>query len=98
MRVLIAEDDPPSRLLLRAAVERLGHECVEAADGDEALARFHDTAPDVLITDLEMPGLDGAELVRRIRSAPDVAYAYLLVVTAQSDESQARDAMQAGAD
>ena len=85
MRVLIAEDDAPSRLLLCAAVERLGHECVEAGDGDEALARFQETVPEVVITDLEMPGLDGAALVRRIRSAPDVAYAYVMVLTAQSD-------------
>jgi PleD family two-component response regulator len=98
MRVLIAEDDAPSRLLLCSTVQRLGHECVEAADGDEALERFHETHPEVVITDLEMPGLDGATLVRRIRSAPDVAYAYVMVVTAQSDEALARDAMEAGAD
>jgi diguanylate cyclase (GGDEF)-like protein len=45
-----------------------------------------------------MPGLDGAGLVRHIRSAPDVAYAYIVVVTAQSDEAMTRDAMEAGAD
>src|SRR6185436_18734637 len=98
MRVLIAEDDAPSRLLLCAAVERLGHECVEAGDGDEAFARFQETVPEVVITDLEMPGLDGAALVRQIRSAHDVAYAYVMVLTAQSDEATARDAMEAGAD
>jgi two-component system chemotaxis response regulator CheY len=98
MRVLIAEDDAPTRLLLCTAVERLGHEYVEAADGDEALDRFHETQPEAVITDLDMPGLDGAALVRRIRSAPDVGYAYMVVVTAASDEATARDAMEAGAD
>ena len=98
MRVLIADDDAPSRLLLCAAVARLGHECAEASDGEEALARFHEIQPDVVITDLEMPRLDGAGLVRRIRSAPDVAYAFVVVVTAQSDEGKTRDAMEAGAD
>src|SRR3954447_16825920 len=98
MRVLIADDDAPSRLLLCAAVERLGHECAEASDGDEALARFQDLQPDVVLTDLEMPQLDGAGLVRHIRSAPDVAYAYVVVITAQSDEALTRDAMEAGAD
>jgi diguanylate cyclase (GGDEF)-like protein len=98
MRVLIADDDAPSRLLVCAAVERLGHECAEAGDGEEALARFHELGPDVVITDLEMPLLDGAGLVRHIRSAPDVAYAYVVVVTAQSDEAKTRDAMEAGAD
>src|SRR5690349_17315557 len=98
MKVLIAEDDPGSRLLLSAAIERLGHECVAAEDGDAAAALYTDLHPQVVITDLSMPGLDGSELVRRIRSAPDAPYAYVVVVTAHADEAQARAAMEAGAD
>ena len=51
-----------------------------------------------MITDLSMPGLDGSGLVSRIRSTPDAPYAYVLVLTAESDEGQARAAMEAGAD
>ena len=61
MKVLIAEDDPSSRLLLSAAVERLGHDCVAAADGDAAAALYTEQHPDVVITDLAMPGLDGSD-------------------------------------
>jgi two-component system chemotaxis response regulator CheY len=98
MKVLIAEDDPSSRLLLSAAVERLGHDCIAAEDGDVAAALYTEQHPGVVITDLSMPGLDGSELVSRIRSAPDAPYAYVLVLTAQADEAQARAAMEAGAD
>jgi len=75
MKVLIAEDDPGSRLLLSAAVEKLGRECIAAEDGDAAAALYAELHPEVVITDLSMPGLDGSELVRRIRSAPDAPYA-----------------------
>lgn len=98
MKVLIAEDDPGSRLLLGSAVERLGHESLSAEDGDAAAALYAEQHPDVVITDLSMPGLGGAELVQRIRSAADAPYAYVLVVTGAADEATARAAMEAGAD
>ena len=98
MKVLIAEDDPGSRLLLSAALERLGHDCIAAEDGEAAAALYVAELPDVVITDLSMPGLDGSGLVSRIRSTPDAPYAYVLVLTAESDEGQARAAMEAGAD
>jgi CheY-like chemotaxis protein len=71
MRVLIADDEPGARLLLTTTVERLGHECAAAADGDEALRLYRELQPEVVITDLEMPALDGAELARRIRAETD---------------------------
>jgi diguanylate cyclase (GGDEF)-like protein len=98
MRVLIADDEPGSRLLLAAAVERLGHECTQAEDGEQALQRFHDAHPEVVITDWDMPGLDGTALARAIRSDAEVPYAYVIVLTGQADEAAARGAMEAGAD
>ena len=98
MKVLIAEDDAGSRLLLIAAVERLGHECVAAEDGAAAATLYSEQHPEVVITDLDMPGLDGSGLVARIRSEPDAPYAYVIVLTAESDEAAARAAMEAGAD
>ena len=98
MKVLIAEDDAGSRLLLAASVERLGHECVAAEDGATAAAIYSEQHPEVVITDLDMPGLDGSALVARIRSEPDAPYAYVIVLTAESDEGAARAAMEAGAD
>jgi diguanylate cyclase (GGDEF)-like protein len=98
MHILIADDDPGTRLVVAAAVERLGHECTIAEDGAQASKRFLEVAPDVVITDWEMPEMDGAELTRRIRSQDDVPYPYVIVLTARADQDQALSTMEAGAD
>ena len=98
MKVLIAEDDAGARLLLESALERLGHEILAAEDGEEALRLYLAERPDAVVTDLAMPGLDGAALLARIRSEPDIPYAYVVVLTASADEQVARAAMEAGAD
>jgi diguanylate cyclase (GGDEF)-like protein len=98
MHVLIADDEPGTRLLLSAAITRLGHECTQAEDGAHALELYYERAPDVVITDWDMPGLNGTALARAIRAAPDMAYTYVIVLTGRADEDAARAAMQAGAD
>jgi diguanylate cyclase (GGDEF)-like protein len=98
VKVLIADDEPGSRLLLADTLERLGHTCVEADDGESAWRRFREEQPDVVVTDWQMPGIDGTELVRRVRSAPEVSYTYVLVLSGAAGEETAREAMEAGAD
>ena len=98
MHILIADDDPGTRLIVAAAVERLGHECTIAEDGAQAWTLFQETAPDVVITDWEMPDVDGTELTSRIRSQVDVPYPYVIVLTARADEDHALHTMEAGAD
>jgi diguanylate cyclase (GGDEF)-like protein len=98
MHILIADDDPGTRLIVAAAVERLGHDCTVAVDGAEAWIRFPEVRPDVVIADWEMPGLDGTELTRRIRRQVDVPYPYVIVLTARAGQEHALGAMEAGAD
>ena len=98
MHILIADDDPGTRLVVSAAVERLGHECTIAENGAQAWARFGEVAPDVVITDWDMPEMDGTELTRRIRGRADVPYPYVIVLTARADQDHALHAMEAGAD
>ena len=70
MKILIVDDEPGTRLMVAAAVERLGHRALQAADGAEALAALPAAArPEVVITDWAMPGIDGTELAARIRAA-----------------------------
>jgi CheY-like chemotaxis protein len=69
-RILVADDDPSARYLVRVLLEREGHEVTEAADGlrarDEALAQ----PPDLAILDLALPQLDGAQVIRALRADP----------------------------
>jgi diguanylate cyclase (GGDEF)-like protein len=98
MHILITDDDPGTRLMVAAAVERLGHDYTVAENGAQAWKRFRELAPDVVITDWEMPEVDGTELTRRIRSQVDVPYPYVIVLTARAEQEHALHAMEAGAD
>jgi DNA-binding response OmpR family regulator len=98
MRVLIAEDNPVERRLLRSAVESLGHACLEAADGAEAWGLYQKRGADVLISDWLMPGLDGPELCRRVRAHGRGAYTYFLFLTGLHEKGNVIAGLQAGAD
>jgi diguanylate cyclase (GGDEF)-like protein len=98
MNVLIADDDAATRLLVSAAVERLGHRCTVAEDGSEAWRRYQELLPDVVITDWQMPGMDGTALAEAIRGLTGAPYAYVIVLTGAADDDAARRTMEVGAD
>ena len=98
MRILIAEDDDASRMVLEAAVRQLGHDCVPARDGAEAWRLFQDAKVDVVISDRSMPAMDGFELCRRVRSRTGGGYPYFIFLTSFSDKSGIRDGISVGAD
>jgi CheY-like chemotaxis protein len=70
VRVLVVEDDPESRELIESMLGRLGAEVEAAASAAEAMAALERRAPDVLLSDIEMPGENGYSLIRRIRALP----------------------------
>ena len=98
MDVLIADDDAGTRLVVSAAVERLGHRSVIAEDGNEAWRRYQDALPEVVITDWQMPGMSGTALAKAIRGHGAGDYTYVIVLTGAADEESARATMEAGAD
>jgi DNA-binding NarL/FixJ family response regulator len=97
IRVVVSDDHPVVRQGLRSFLEAQGFAVVgEAADGDEAVRLVTETRPDVLLTDLVMPGVDGIEAIRRLRAGgPPVG---ILVLTSFSGAEQVIPAIQAGAD
>ena len=97
MRILVAEDDAVSRRVLEAVLQRMGHQCDVAEDGDRAWARMEQERYDVLITDWMMPGLAGPDLCRKVRETSGDA-CYVIMLTALSGEAHVRSAMDAGAD
>jgi CheY-like chemotaxis protein/HPt (histidine-containing phosphotransfer) domain-containing protein len=85
LHALLADDEPVALAVLRATVERLGHVTTAVTDGAAALAAFERDRPQVVITDLQMPELDGVELARRIR-ALDGAQPYIAILSASGDQ------------
>lgn len=99
MRVLVADDDAVSGMLLQTAVEEAGHACVLAADGEDAWVQVRRDRPDVVVTDRMMPGLDGIELCRRVRDlSDDGPYTYVVLATALRSPQDIAVGMEAGAD
>lgn len=66
--ILIVDDDPHIREVVRFALRKAGYAIVEASDGAEALARFHADAPDLIVLDILMPEMDGTDVCRRVRA------------------------------
>ncbi len=70
--ILIVDDEASILMALRKILEKFGHEVVDAKDGTEALEKYRDATPDVVITDLYMPGVDGMEtIIRLMAESPD---------------------------
>lgn len=99
MRVLIAEDDSVSLLILRRAIEKLGHECITSEDGEQAWQIYKETPNvDVIISDWMMPGVDGLELCQRIRAKEKEGYTYFIFLTALGGKEHLFEGLEAGAD
>ncbi len=98
MRILIAEDDTTSRVILDEILTRLGHEVVAVTNGQEAWATFNQAHVSLVISDWMMPDLDGVELCRRIRAENHAKYTYIILLTALEGKASYLEAMEAGAD
>ncbi len=98
LRVLVVDDSPMLLRVLTRGVERGGHICQGASDGVEALEVFDTFRPDVVISDWEMPRMDGPELCRRVRERTSDTYPYFIFLTALGQREHILTAMAAGAD
>jgi CheY-like chemotaxis protein len=88
--ILVVDDDPMHRLLVRVILENEGHAIVEAANGEEALEIIGPSpGPDIVITDLEMPLLTGVDLIERLQWEPRTAAIPIVVVSIDHDAALA---------
>lgn len=92
-RILVVDDEPDQRAMLRRVFERVGHEVLEAQDGCAALAAVRESPPDLVVTDMSMPVMGGAELIRRIRGEPAVSHIPVLAVSGDPHLASAADAV-----
>ncbi len=98
MKVLAVDDDSVARLFLKGTLEKLGHEVIEAEDGEEAWSLFRALDLHVAVVDWMMPVMDGLELCRRIRSEERAQYTYVIMLTARTGKESYLEGMAAGAD
>jgi CheY-like chemotaxis protein len=97
-RILFAEDDAVTRLVVTAQLQKLGFEALVARDGVEALEIFRREKPSIVITDWMMPNMDGTDLCREIRKQTDAGYTYVIILTALDRKAGYIEGMKAGAD
>jgi two-component system KDP operon response regulator KdpE len=94
-RILIADDEPQITRVLRAGLTTRGYDVRVAADGESALDTFNDWHPDLVVTDLSMPNMDGIELCGRLRLISQVP---IIVLSVKGEERTKVEALDAGAD
>ncbi len=102
LRVLVVDDEPPIRRFLRTSLSAQGYDIMEAEDGDSALREILRRVPDLLVLDLGLPGIDGLEVIRRLRSgdpaSPAIAALPIIVLSSRVDEAGKVEALDLGAD
>src|SRR3989442_12874635 len=95
-RILAVDDKPENIRLLEAVLVPNGYEVIGASGGEEALAKGRELKPDMALTDIVMPGMNGYELCPRLRADPATSFLPLVTVTASGREEK-RGARDAGA-
>jgi adenylate cyclase len=95
--VLAVDDQPPNLRLLEAVLSPRGYRVIMASSGEEALELLPSSGADLVLLDIVMPGIDGYEVCRRIRRAPETAFLPVVMITASGSQEKAR-AIEAGAD
>jgi phosphoserine phosphatase RsbU/P len=101
MRILVAEDDAVTRKILTATLERLGWEVITASDGTAAWDTLETlgggNAPELVLLDWMMPGMDGIEICRKLRSTPGFEFIYIILLTSRSEKEDLAMGLMAGA-
>jgi two-component system cell cycle response regulator DivK len=94
-RILMVEDTEDNRQILRDLFANTDYELIEAADGASGVAMAQTHKPDLILMDIQLPGLDGYEATRRIKAEPALRHVPIIAVTSYAlsgDEAKARDA------
>jgi CheY-like chemotaxis protein len=94
-RILVVDDEPDQRVLLRRILRGAGHDVVEAEHGLAALGVIRESPPDLLVTDMMMPVMTGPELIRRVRAEPAMAGIPILAVSGDPHLAGDADAVMA---
>ena len=95
--ILTADDSASMRQMIGFTLRGAGYEVVEAVDWLDALAKLSANPPHILITDLNMPNMDGIELIRQVRALPQCRYIPIVMLTTESQDGKKQEGRAAGA-
>jgi two-component system cell cycle response regulator DivK len=97
-RILAIDDQEDNRRILHDLLTAVGYEVLEAADGEDAVAQAEAHVPDLILMDIQLPGIDGYEATRRIKANPALARIPVIAVTSYALTGDEDKAMEAGCD
>jgi two-component system chemotaxis response regulator CheY len=95
--ILTVDDSPSIRQMIKVALEPAGHNVIEAGDGAQGLAKAQASRPDMVITDLNMPVMNGLDLIRALRKVPTLTGLPIVFLTTESSDTVKQEAKGAGA-
>jgi len=96
-QVLCVDDSASMRQMVKLTLSEAGYEILEACDGRDALAKAGSSEVHMVVTDLNMPNMDGLTLIRELRKLPSYKGVPMIFLTTESDEAKKAEAKQAGA-
>ncbi len=94
---LVVDDSASMRQLVSFTIKDAGYDVLEAENGKDAIGKLSKTKVDMIITDLNMPEMDGIEFIKKLRSMPDYKFAPIVMLTTESQEAKRQEGKQAGA-
>lgn len=95
--IMTADDSASVRQMVSFTLKDAGYDVVEAVDGQDALQKLNGAGVNMLITDLNMPNLDGIELIRQVRARPEYKFMPIVMLTTESQASKKQEGKAAGA-
>ena len=96
--ILVVDDNETNLRLMKAVLQTRGYTLIEATDGEAALAALEAQTPDLVLLDVQMPGLSGLEVVRRLRAMPSAAHLPVVAITAMAMKGDREAIIGAGFD
>jgi two-component system chemotaxis response regulator CheY len=96
-KILTVDDSASMRQMVSFTLKGAGYDVVEAVDGKDALTKIKGTDIGMIITDLNMPNMDGIELIRNVRALPGLKFIPIVLLTTESQDSKKKEGKEAGA-
>jgi len=96
-KIMTVDDSSTVRQMLRFTLQDAGYEVIEAVDGKDALEKLQTENVEMLITDLNMPEMNGIELIRKVRRSPGNRFVPIIMLTTESQEAKKKEGKEAGA-